>query len=94
MLSVYVLGFSHTDYVADEQVEVYAWLKVRPQQVEEGMQSFVTKPELDAGDHVIISISGHGPVAFKVMGNGQLRRLTPEEEDRLTVVRSDIVRLG
>ena len=94
MLSVYVLGFSHTDYVGNEQIEIYHWLKVSTTQVKEKMQSFVTKPALEMGDHVIISVLDKGPVTLRVMGNNQLRRLTPKEEDRLTVVRSDIVRLG
>lgn len=87
MLSVFVLSYDSYVYRENEKLFVYRWIKVGQNQVSANATTFFTLPEDKPGEVVRYNIDGSGEVLLKVMGDGKLRMLTPDERD------SDIVKL-
>jgi len=84
---VFVLSYDSYVYRENEKLHVYRWAKVGQNQVNTGATSFRTLPENKPGEVVRYNVDGSGEVLLKIMGDGKLRRLTPDERD------SDIVKL-
>ncbi len=87
MLNVFVLSYDSYVYRENEKLFVYRWTKVGQNQVNAGATSFRALPEDKPGEIVRYNIDGSGEVLLKIMGDGKLRKLTPDERD------SDIVKL-
>lgn len=87
MLNVFVLSYDSYVYRENEKLFVYRWIKVGQNQVSANATTFFTLPEDKPGEVVRYNIDGSGEVLLKVMGDGKLRMLTPDERD------SDIVKL-
>jgi hypothetical protein len=86
-MNVFVLSYDSYVYRENEKLFVYRWIKVGRNQVGANATAFFTLPEEKSGEVVRYNIDGSGEVLLKVMGDGRLRRLTPDEKE------SDIVKL-
>ena len=87
MLTVFVLSYDSFVYRENERLFVYRWIKVGKNQVTANTTTFSVLPEDKPGEVVRYNIDGSEEVLLKVMGDGRLRKLTPDEKD------SDIVKL-
>jgi hypothetical protein len=86
-MSVFVLSYDSYVYRENEKLFVYRWIKVGRNQVSANATVFFALPENKPGEVVRYNIDGSEEVLLKVMGDGRLRRLTPDEKE------SDIVKL-
>jgi hypothetical protein len=85
MIPVYTLSYDSYQYVDNEKVNVYKVVRVGWHQVKSGMSSWKAYPEWKTGEVIRVSLEDQPNVLMKVLGNGQLRELTEDEEKVATI---------